>query len=166
MIQLKDLIAAAKLQQDIELQISLYESMLKDYKERHRRQSQEIVPNMMAELEINSFELDNGYKVSIKDSYFASIPEANLYACFEWLRGNGLDGIIKTVVAANFGKGEDQEAQKVLDMLTEAGVVADVKSTIHPQTLKAFVKERITKGLDFDLELFGASVVKTTVISK
>lgn len=166
MIQLKDLVSAAKLQQDLEFQIALYEGLLKDYKERHRKQSQEIVPNMMAELEINSFELDNGYKVSIKDSYFASIPEANLYACFEWLRQNNLDGIIKTVVAANFGKGEDQEAQKVLDMLTEAGVVADVKSTIHPQTLKSFIKERIVRGLDIDLDLFGATVVKTTVISK
>lgn len=166
MIQLKDLIEAAKHQQELEILIADSEFKLKNLKEYHRKQSQEIVPNMMAELEINSFELDNGYKVSIKDSYFASIPEANLYACFEWLRGNGLDGIIKTVVAANFGKGEDQEAQKVLDMLTEAGVVADVKSTIHPQTLKAFVKERIIKGLEFDLDLFGASVVKTTVISK
>lgn len=166
MIQLKDLIAAAKHQQNLEVSISNVEAELKSLKEAQRKQSQEIVPNMMAELEINSFELDNGYKVSIKDSYFVSIPEDNMYACFEWLRQSGLDGIIKTVVAANFGKGEDQEAQKVLDLLTEAGIVADVKSTIHPQTLKAFVKERITKGLDFDLELFGASVVKTTVISK
>ena len=166
MIQLKDLIEAAKHQQRLENEIFGLEDDLKVTKEAHRKQSQEIVPNMMAELEIESFTLDNGYKVSIKDSYFASIPEANLYACFEWLRASGLDGIIKTVVAANFGKGEDQEAQKVLDLLTEAGVVADVKSTIHPQTLKSFVKERITKGLEFDLDLFGASVVKTTVISK
>lgn len=166
MIQLKDLVAAAKHQQNLEVSISNVEAELKSLKEAQRKQSQEIVPNMMAELEIESFTLDNGYKVSIKDTYFASIPEANLYACFEWLRQSGLDGIIKTVVAANFGKGEDQEAQKVLDLLTEAGVVADVKSTIHPQTLKSFVKERITKGLEFDLDLFGASVVKTTVISK
>ena len=166
MIQLKDLIAAAKHQQYLETQIEEVETRLKDLKKMQIRQSQEIVPNMMAELEINSFELDNGYKVSIKDAYFASIPEANLYACFEWLRQSGLDGIIKTVVAANFGKGEDQEAQQVLSVLTGMGVVADVKSTIHPQTLKAFVKERITKGLDFDLELFGATVVKTTVINK
>jgi len=166
MIQLKDLVEAAKYQQHLETKIAEFEEELKNYKEMQRRQSQEIVPNMMAELEINSFELDNGYKVSIKDAYYASIPEANLYACFEWLRQSGLDGIIKTVVAANFGKGEDQEAQKVLDLLTEAGIVADVKSTIHPQTLKSFIKERIVKGLDIDLELFGATVVKTTVISK
>ena len=166
MIALKDLVAAAQHQQYLEDYIAEYEGLLKNYKERHRKQSQEIVPNMMAELEINSFELDNGYKVSIKETYFASIPEANMYACFEWLRQNNLNGIIKTVVAANFGKGEDQEAQKVLDTLTEMGVVADVKSAIHPQTLKSFVKERITKGLEFDLDLFGASVVKTTVISK
>jgi len=166
MIQLKDLVQAAKHQQFLESRISEIETELKSVKEGHRRQSQEIVPNMMAELEMESFTLDNGYKVSIKDTYFASIPEASLHSCFEWLRQNNLDGIIKTVVAANFGKGEDKEAQKVLDLLTEAGVVADVKSTIHPQTLKAFVKERITKGLEFDMEMFGATVVKTTVISK
>lgn len=166
MIQLKDLVQAAKLQQTMENTIEELEKSLKIEKEFQRRQSQEIVPNMMAELGIESFTLDNGYKVSIKDDYFASIPKDNLYACFEWLRQSGLDGIIKTVVAANFGKGEDQEAQQVLSVLTGMGVVADVKSTIHPQTLKAFVKERITKGLDFDLDLFGATVVKTTVISK
>lgn len=166
MIQLKDLVAAAKYQQELENDVASVEAELKSLKEFQRKQSQEVVPNMMAELEIESFTLDNGYKVSIKDSYFASIPEANMYACFEWLRKNNLDGIIKTVVAANFGKGEDQEAQKVLDLLTEAGVVADVKSTIHPQTLKSFIKERIVKGLDIDLDLFGATVVKTTVISK
>lgn len=166
MIQLKDLIEAAKHQQYLEKHIALLEGDLKVTKEAQRKQSQEIVPNMMAELEINSFELDNGYKVSIKDSYIASIPEANIYACFEWLRQNSLDGIIKTVVAANFGKGEDQQAQKVLDLLTEAGVVADSKSTIHPQTLLAFIRERVKKGLPIDLDLFGASVVKTTVISK
>jgi hypothetical protein len=166
MVTLNDLVLAAKTQQMMEMTVETLEKSLKIEKEKQRKQSQEIVPNMMAEMGIESFTLDNGYKVSIKDTYFASIPEANLYACFEWLRQSGLDGIIKTVVAANFGKGEDQEAQKVLDLLTQAGVVADVKSTIHPQTLKAFIKERITKGLDLDLELFGATVVKTTVISK
>jgi hypothetical protein len=163
---LKDLIFAAKKQQSLENQILSLEDGLKTIKEQLNYQRYEIVPGMMQELGINSFELDNGYKVSIKDEYYAKIPEAFQYKCFEWLRKNELDGIIKTAVSLNFGKGEDKEAQELLDWLSANGLAPVVKETVHPQTLKAFVKERMSAGLELPVDFFGASVVKTTVISK
>ena len=163
---LKDLIFAAKLQQDIENQVIYTENRLKELKEQLNYQRYEIVPGMMQELGINSFELDNGYKVSIKDEYYAKIPEAFQFECFEWLRKNELDGIIKTAVNMNFGKGEDESAQHLIDWMTENGLTPNVKETVHPQTLKAFVKERMSAGLELPVDFFGASVVKTTVISK
>jgi hypothetical protein len=166
MIELTDLIAAAKRQQKLEQEIVSLETQLKETKELQRFQQTEVVPGMMQELGINSFELDNGYKVSIKDEYYAKIPEAFQYECFEWLRKNELDGIIKTAVSLNFGKGEDEEAQGLIDWMTENGLTPNVKETVHPQTLKAFVKERLSNGLELPVEYFGASVVKTTVISK
>lgn len=166
MIELVDLIAAAKRQQMLEQEIVSLESRLKETKELQRFQQTEVVPGMMQELGIISFELDNGYKVNIKDEYYAKIPETYQFECFEWLRKNNLDGIIKTAVSLNFGKGEDEQAQEVLNWMSNAGYVPNVKSTIHPQTLKAFVKERMSAGLELPVDYFGASVVKTTVISK
>ena len=163
---LKDLIEAAKLQQELENVINDLESTLKTTKERHRNQQTEIVPGMMQELGINSFELDNGYKVSIKDEYYAKIPDAFQFECFEWLRKNELDGIIKTAINMNFGKGEDESAQHLIDWMSQNGLTPNVKETVHPQTLKAFVKERMSAGLELPVDFFGASVVKTTVISK
>ena len=165
-VTLKDLIETAKLQQDAELKIQELEVGLKVLKEQYRRLQTEVVPGMMQELGINSFELDNGYKVSIKDEYYACIPDAFRFECFEWLRKNELDGIIKTAVNMNFGKGEDESAQHLIDWMTENGLTPNVKETVHPQTLKAFVKERMSAGLELPVDFFGASVVKTTVISK
>jgi hypothetical protein len=163
---LKDLIAAAKKQQQLEEDIVTLEKELAYHKEQLNYQRYEIVPGMMQELGINSFELDNGYKVSIKDEYYAKIPEAFQFECFEWLRKNELDGIIKTAINMNFGKGEDESAQHLIDWMSQNGLTPNVKETVHPQTLKSFVKERMSAGLELPVDFFGASVVKTTVISK
>jgi hypothetical protein len=163
---LKDLIFAANKQQYLETIILETEGQLKELKEQLNYQRYEIVPGMMQELGINSFELDNGYKDSIKDEYYAKIPDAFQFECFEWLRKNNLDGIIKTAVSLSFGKGEDEWAETTLNWMATMGLTPNVKSTVHPQTLKAFVKERMSAGLELPVDYFGASVVKTTVISK
>jgi hypothetical protein len=66
----------------------------------------------------------------------------------------------------NFGKGEDQQAKELVDWMSRNGLTPNVKETVHPQTLRAFVKERMSAGLELPVDFFGASVVKATVISK
>jgi hypothetical protein len=165
MIGLNDLVEAAKMQQEFERVVTELEENLKICKEQLARQSSEIVPNMMIELGISEFKLDNGYKVSVSDDYVAKLP-AEDWRAFQWLRQNGLDGIIKSQITVSYGKGEDEMAQKLMDWMSEQGILAMQKTTIHPQTLKAFVKERISAGRDLPLEFFGAQVLKKTVISK
>lgn len=163
MIQLKDLVSAASEQALLQQEVELLTKQLSDKKEKLRIQSQEIVPNMMMELGVEKFVLNGGYELSIKDEVFAKLPE-NPFVAFEWLRAHNLDSVIKTQVVADFGKGEDADAQEVIDALAELGVVAKVKSTIHPQTLKAILREQISIGSGVPMEDFGATVVKTTVI--
>jgi hypothetical protein len=162
-IQLKDLVSAASEQALLQQEVELLTKQLSDKKEKLRIQSQEIVPNMMMELGVEKFVLNGGYELSIKDEVFAKLPE-NPFVAFEWLRAHNLDSVIKTQVVADFGKGEDADAQEVIDALAELGVVAKVKSTIHPQTLKAILREQISIGSGVPMEDFGATVVKTTVI--
>ena len=162
-IQLKDLVEQAEKQLDLQQEIEKIEATLKSKKETLRIISQEIVPNMMMELGVEKFVLNGGYELSIKDEVYAKLPE-NPFVAFEWLRVHNLDSVIKTQVSVDFGKGEDEEAGRVLEALAELGVSAKSKSTIHPQTLKALLREQIAIGSGIPMADFGATVVKTTVI--
>ncbi len=164
-VTLQDLIVAAELQLKLQQDVEGLELSLKQTKEALRSQSQEIIPNMMTEVGIETLTLAGGYSVSIKDEYYAKIPE-NSDDAFDWLRQNNYDGIIKTQVVADFGKGEDEKANEAIQVLTELGIFTKSNSFVHPQTLKAFVKEQLTKGSDLPLEAFGAGSVKTSVIVK
>ena len=163
MIGLKDIVAAAEVQLDLQVEVEKMETALKDKKERLRRQSQEIVPNMLMELGLEKLVINGGYEVSIKDEMYVKMPE-DMWPAFDWLRVNNLDSIIKTQVSVDFGKGEDEQAQELVDSLAEQGVQAKVKSTVHPQTLKAVLREQMSRGVGVPLDSFGATVVKTTVI--
>lgn len=164
MIGLTDLVEAANRQVFLAEQVAALDEQLKAKKQELKTQSEEIVPSMMMELGMTKFTLANGYELSIKDEVYAKIPENTKFAAFQWLRDRNLDGIIKTQVSMDFGKGEDEEASRIVQTLADMGIYAKTESTIHPQTLKAFLREQISLGSGVPLEDFGATVVKTTVI--
>ena len=85
---------------------------------------------------------------------------------YTWLRENNLDSIIKNDVTVSFGKGEDNIAGDVVGLLQEKGFDPKTKTHVHAQTLKAFVKERITEGKPIDLDLFGAYSMNTAEIRR
>lgn len=104
------------------------------------------IPNIMAELNMKEFKMVDGRTVSIDPKLNASIPEQNRPTAFRWLEENNYDGIIKTKVHSEFGKGEMEDAVKARDALHDAGFTASLDRNIHPATLKSFVKERLEAG--------------------
>jgi len=50
--------------------------------------------------------------------------------------------------------------------LEQKGFHPESKTHIHAMTLKAFVRERVEKGLPIDLDMFGAYVAKTADIKR
>jgi hypothetical protein len=108
----------------------------------------------------------DGMTVERKMIVAASIPVANREQAFEWLRANGLDDIIKNDITVSFGKGEDNVAGDVVGLLQERGFDPKTKTHVHPSTLKAFVKERITDGKPIDLDLFGAFISNAAQIRR
>jgi len=75
-------------------------------------------------------------------------------AAFKWLRHNNFDAIIKRNIILNFGKGEDQKADKVKEELMKLGYAPQDKSGVHPMTLKAFIRERIEAAQPIPQDLF------------
>ena len=62
--------------------------------------------------------------------------------------------------------GEDQKADDFRDTAKQKGFQVEQNTSVHPQTLKAFVKERCEKGEEFPMELFGAFIGHRAIIKK
>ena len=63
-------------------------------------------------------------------------------------------------------KGEDNLAGDVIGMLEDRGFHPNTKTHIHPQTLKAFLREQLSQGTNMDLDMFGAYVLSTAEIKR
>jgi len=146
--------------------IAHVEEQLKEYKKELLKLTDEDLPAMLQELGLSSFSLDDGSTVEVKPTYGASIKVDNRPAAFEWLREHGYDDIIKNTVACSFGRGEDDRASAFAAFAEREGYFAEQKTEVHPQTLRAFVKERVEAGDEFPMELFGAYVGQRAVIKR
>ena len=158
--------ALARTIRDKEAKISDLEQTLKEEKKALIKLTDEEMPSMLAEIGMASFALDDGSTVEVKQTYGASILVEKRPEAYEWLRDNGYDDIIKNTVACQFGRGEDDQASAFAAFAQQQGYVPDQKTEVHPQTLRAFVKERCEAGEDFPMELFGAWVGQRAVIKR
>ena len=158
--------ALARTIRDKEATISDLEQRLKDEKKELLKLTDEEMPAMLAEIGMSHFALDDGSTVEVKQTYGASILVEKRPEAFEWLRDNGYDDIIKNTVACQFGRGEDDQASAFAAFAQQQGYVPDQKTEVHPQTLRAFVKERCEAGDEFPVELFGAWVGQRAVIKR
>ena len=151
---------------DKEATIDALEHTLKDSKKDLQKLTDEEMPAMLAEIGISSFTLDDGSTVEVKQTYGASILVQNRPTAFEWLRDHQYDDIIKNTVLCQFGHGEDDQASAFSAFAEEKGFIPQQKTEVHPQTLRAFVKERCEAGEEFPMELFGAWVGQRAIIKK
>ena len=163
---LKSLASLARQIQEEEGNIAKLEETLKEAKKKLLKLTDEDMPAVMQEVGMNKFELDDGSTVEVKPTYGASILVDNRPQAYEWLRENGYDDIIKNNVTCSFGRGEDDKASAFKAFAAREGYVANQKTEIHSQTLRAFVKERVEAGDAFPMELFGAWVGQRAVIKR
>lgn len=151
--------------------ISNQESVVADLEEKLRnakkelyRMSDEELPQMLAEMGVSSFKLQDGSQVEIKKTYGASIPVDKREEAFSWLRQNGFGDMVKNIVSVNFGMGEDQKASEFKSRVEEQGLSPQQAESVHSSTLRAWVKEQTEDGKPFPMELFGAYIGQRAVI--
>ena len=158
--------ALARTIRDKEARISDLEQTLKEQKKELLKLTDEEMPSMLAEIGMSSFALDDGSTVEVKQTYGASILVDKRPEAYEWLRDHGHDDIIKNTVLCQFGRGEDDQAGAFAAFAQKQGFIPEQKTEVHPQTLRAFVKERCEAGEDFPMELFGAWVGQRAIIKR
>jgi hypothetical protein len=114
------------------------------------RLEQEDLPDLMLELGLTSFKMDNGASVEVVPDVQCGITEERRRAAHDWLIENNFGGLIKTEVSVAFGKGELEQAQALAEQ-----VHGSVKESVHSATLKSFVKEQMAAGAAVPFDLFG-----------
>ena len=139
---------------DLEDEIANAEHSLKKLKEKAKVVSSVEIPAMMDDMQITKLKLKDGESVEIKKIYGAYIPPEQQEAAFKWLRNNGLGDIIKNDITVTFGKGEDNKAAEYAVLAKGQGYEPVQKIGVHPQTLKAMVRERLEANQDVPSDLF------------
>jgi hypothetical protein len=127
----------------LEDEVEMLELAVAEKKEQLRTIQEQKLPTAMASAGIKNFTTKGGFKIAVKPYYSASIKGENEAECFAWLREHGHDDIIKNEIKTTFGRGEDDKAQLVVDALSTLGIPCTNKKSVHPQTLSAFVRERV-----------------------
>lgn len=156
------LIKYAKDQLALETRIERGEKVMTELKAQLQQLRTKTIPDLMTELGIDEFKLNTGEKITIKPFYTASV--VNMTTFYEWLKEHGHEHILKVDVLVPVGKGQVEKAEKIQKKILGSGITCNVVTTIHPQTLKAFVKERIEAGEDIPVECARTYVGKQTNI--
>ena len=152
--------------QGIENDIDSLEQQLKAKKEAADKISSEVIPNLLAEQGLASLKLADGSGVDVKKTYSCTVKKDSVESAYTWLRNNGLGDLIKNEVSVQFGKGEDNKAEQLLNLAAEEGYEPTQKQKVEPMTLKALYRERIEAGLDMPSDFFHTFVKDQTKISR
>ena len=151
---------------NLEDEISNAEKSVSKLKEQAKTLSQFEIPAMMEEMHITKLKLKDGESVEIKKIYGASIPQEHQEAAFTWLRNNDLGDIIKNDITVTFGRGEDNKASEYANLAQGQGYEPVQKIGVHPQTLKAVVRERLEAGREMPSDLFKTYAGNRTKITR
>ena len=152
--------------QSFQNEIEKLEELIKHKKDQADKISSEIIPNLLAEQGLASLKLADGSSVDVKKSYNCTIKKDQMELAYNWLRENGLGDIIKNEVAVQFGKGEDDKAEQLLDLAVQQGYEPTQKQKVEPMTLKALYRERVEAGLDMPSSFFHTFVKDQTKIGR
>jgi|TARA_R110002012_G_scaffold191822_1_gene359527 predicted nuclease with TOPRIM domain len=155
---------------DLESEINKLEESLKQRKQDLKMLAEQDLPDLMQELNIKNFTLSNGAKVEVKDVITGSVPsqgaidrakdddkielELLQQRCFDWLRDNGLGELIKSNVEVQFGRDEDEKCNAFTEELRNKKLYYKRAVGVHPQSLNATLKERLSEGKDVPVDLF------------
>ena len=142
------------------------EGLLKAKKEELRLTSEQELPDAMQQAGLTQIKLSSGENISINEFYNAHISKANQEKAYGWLVANGHEGLIKNEVLLKFGREETGVVDETVSALQSRGLSPEVRQSVHPSTLKAFVKEQVTTGNDIPTEPFGIYIGTKAIIKK
>ena len=143
----------AREQEEAEAAVGAAERALKIAKERLANVAEKSLPELMNDLKLETFQLQDGTVIGIKEYVRANIPKAQRDDAFAWLRATGNGKMIKRELGVQLAAGQDEIADTVAKAIDKLGLELDItdKQEVHNQTLVAFVKRRLEAGEEIPL---------------
>ena len=163
-IELEEISKLAEQQMVLESEVKEYEELLSQKKDELRHIQEVLLPEAMASIGLSEFKLACGAKVTVKDEVYASIRADYMVPAVKWLDGMGLGDIVKDDVTVKFGRGDSDKAKDIVSYAQAQGYNVTEKLSVHPQTLKAVVKEQLARGVQFPEEYFSVNPVKKSIV--
>ncbi len=137
------------------------EGLLKQAKADLETLNTKKIPDLMLdELGFETIKLQDGRTVSVSPKYYANIAKAKQSEAFSWLEENGFKDLIKEEIKVKLGSESDEEVKQTLHDLNANFTVSQ---GVHPQTLKAFVKEQLEAGTSLP-DAISVHIVRETKI--
>lgn len=116
----------------------------------------QVIPDMMAEMGMEEV-TQRGWKIKVGEFVSGSLPkEEGLRAnAIRWLEEHDAGELLKTALSVTFTKSQHNEALSLASQIEQQGFAPKIESTVHPQTLLAFARERLKNGEVLDTEVLG-----------
>lgn len=166
---LAEISALANQQLKLDDDIQKAELMVTVLKEKQREISQEKLPDAMEAAGMKEFTLTDGSKIKVSDQRQTSIKGDKKPEALVWLNDNGHGSIIKHNVTCTFGRGEDDEAKKLTEVLESEGFEYNDVEDVHYQTLQAWGRKQVEEGVEPPADLFNTfdvTIAKITAPKK
>jgi predicted nucleic acid-binding Zn-ribbon protein len=128
--------------------------------------STKAIPDMMLSLNLTELRLTNGHKIAVKPDIMASVSKDRMHAVLAWLHAHNAQAIAKQKLVVDISDLSQEAVQQIHETVTSYGTSASVDASIHPSTLRAFVKEQLEQNTpNFPRELFGVHEGSKAVIT-
>lgn len=155
-----------KKQMSIEDDISDAEEKIKKLKKELADYRDNKIPDLFDELGMSNFTLTDGTGITVERGFVGNITAKTQAAAFKWLKKKGHADIIKHDFTVKLKSGEDESAKELREELKLLGLTYAEKSSVHPQTLKAFVNEQMDKGTDIPQDAFNIFPIRKAKIKR
>jgi len=180
---LKELDDLAKKQLKLERDVVRYEEKLKETKAELLLLSEEAFPEKMQQYEMSDVTI-KGRKIELIDDFRCNFPSlggierakgeqrAKLIQRkrdgIKWLREENHTGLLSAKLTFSFGMGEDKMLKKFRERTHKSFPKLDAaeSESIHPATLKKFLRELGENGQQYPKEVFGVSPYKRVVVTE
>lgn len=168
---------------DLQDEIAMLETKLKEKKADLERMERSELPDLMGSMA--NFQLQNGWGIEIQDITKAALPtmsaieqaakkdearamemEQRREDGFQFLRDNEAESLIKNTLDVEFSKGQDNMVGEMIAKAEEMGLPTKRKTEVHNSTLSKWVKDRMEKGLEVPMDLFGVYCGRKAVLKK
>lgn len=115
------------------------------------------LPQLMDDLGLKTFDLDNGWSVKVKDSYKVSPPKDKMDEALDWLIEQGFEKVIKNQFICSFDRGDEKHMRKFKRDLAQRKKPIDTKITrgVAGATMRKTIVDMIENGVNVPKKLFG-----------